>query len=328
MKTDVFVPVADPVSPDVLASELHPEMLLCRFRELEIYVTTAEESPTIMDEIGRIREREYRHVGAGRNVPRDIDVYDTGGGCYVQLFSWDPREREIVSMYRFIFGGNVAAEDIPRKLRTAILFEFSPEFQSEVLPLSVELGRSVVNRDARRAVLGLFAVWAGLGAFVVEFPDLRYFFGNVSIYSSWPSGAVDLLLAFLDEYYRDSRQLLTARSSVAYRSGAVGPVRETLFSRRTSSEGFITLLEELKGYGVAPPPILVSYLKATDSLHVYDTARDADFGGAWETAIAVPTHDLSDRTKRRFVDSYIPVNRDALRRFRTDSTGRRGRTAL
>ncbi len=319
MKPDAFVPVAEAVSPGVLAEELRPATLLCRYKELEIYVTTAEESPSIMREIGRIREQEYRHVGAGRNVSVDIDSYDTGPGCYVQLFSWDPQERQIVSMYRFIFGGNVATDDISRRLRTATLFEYSPRFRDEVLPLSVELGRSVVNRDARRAILGLFAVWAGLGAFIVEFPDLQYFFGNVSIYRSWPVGAVDTLLAFLDEYYRDARGLLKARPSVAYRSAAIGTIRETLFRPRSPSDGFAVLLDELKGYGLAPPPILVSYLKATDSLHVYDTARDADFGGAWETAISVPMHDLSDKAKRRFVDSYVPVNREALRRFRSDA---------
>jgi hypothetical protein len=267
MTAEQLVPLETAPPSDALEAELKPRMLLCRHRGLDIYVTTAAESPTVMQEIGRIREREYRNVGAGRNVPVDIDAYDTDDHGYVQLIAWDSERREVVAMYRFIFGANALQHGGIARLRTATLFSFAPRCVDEFLPHSVELGRSVVNSEASRAIIGLFAVWAGLGAFVAEFPDVQYFFGNVSVYRSWSNEAIDTLLAYLTTYHQDDRQLL------------------------------------------------VSYLKATDRFIAFDTARDADFGGAWETAIAVPTHHLTSRTRRRVVESYIPVNRDALRRF-------------
>ena len=318
MESHTLVPLETAPSPDALAVELQPHMLLCGHRGLEIYVTTAAESPTVMREIGRIRELEYRRVGAGRNVAADIDGYDTDDNGYAQLIAWDPEAREVVAMYRFIFGANALRHGGINRLRTATLFTFAPEFVDRILPHAVELGRSVVNGEANRAIVGLFAVWAGLGAFVAEFPDLKFFFGNVSVYRSWPTKAVDTLLAFLTAYYQDDKQLIVARPTVAYRAETISRYRETLFASVGATAGFERLLGELKRYDLAPPPILVSYLKATDRFTVFDTARDDDFGGAWETAISVSTTHLTQRTRRRVVESYKPVHRDALRRFYTE----------
>jgi len=72
-----MVPLAPEPTPETVArmvEELRPELLLCRFRALELYVFEGTEAPTVMAEIGRLREREYRAVGAGRNVSVDIDT--------------------------------------------------------------------------------------------------------------------------------------------------------------------------------------------------------------------------------------------------------------
>ena len=110
MMEDAVKPLGEAASREALARELIPEMKLRSYKDLDVYVTTASESPTVMTEIGRIREREYRTVGAGRGVARDIDGYDTGFPCYKQLVAWDPEAGEIVAMYRFLF-----AEEALRK---------------------------------------------------------------------------------------------------------------------------------------------------------------------------------------------------------------------
>jgi hypothetical protein len=296
-----------------MVDELRPDLLLCRFRSLDLYVFAAAEAPTVMAEIGRIREREYRAVGAGRNLPVDIDAFDTEPPAYTQIIAWDPEEREIVAMYRFLPGAARNA-DAGAVLRTETLFEFSPRFEKDVLPVAVELGRSVVNRQARRAILGLFAVWAGLGAIIVESPRIRYFFGNVSIYRAWPAEAVDLLVAAFSAWYGSDEPDVTARRECAYRSSQAAEYR-TRFAGMSRADGWEELTSRLRDLDLAPPPILLSYMKATDSLIVFDTAVDGDFGGAWEMAIAVPTLDLTRRTVDRIITGYRPVNGEAIRRF-------------
>ncbi|MFO8064497.1 MAG: GNAT family N-acetyltransferase [Spirochaetota bacterium] len=322
MIEDAVKPIAEAASCEALAKELIPEMKLRSYKDLDVYVTTATESPTVMAEIGRIREREYRAVGAGRGVDRDIDGYDTGFPCYKQLVAWDPEAGEIVAMYRFLFAEEALRAGDLSRLRTTDLFRFSETFRRDYLPNSVELGRSVVNREAKRAILGLFVVWAGLGAFVAEYPEIEYFFGNVSVYRTWPTAAVDTLLAFLYEHYRGETELISALEETAYRSPGIEALRARLFAGTSRAGALETLSAELKQHGLTPPPILLSYMKATESLAVFDTARDADFGGALETALWVPVAGLGEKTKRRFLESYVGENPGALTRYGFAPPGR------
>lgn len=311
--------LAPPVPADALAGELMPHMKIREYNGLEVYVTTAAESPAVMEEIGRIREREYRSVGAGRGASRDIDDHDTGKVCYKQIVAWDPEERQLVAMYRFILGAEALEAGDLSRLRTAALFDYSQEFRERRLPVAVELGRSVVNREARRAIIGLYVVWAGLGALVTEFPQIRYFFGNVSIYSDWPQAAVDSLLAYLYEHHPGPGGAITARAETAYRSGGIARQREQRYRGVNAGEALERLNGDLKQRDLAPPPILLSYLKATDALAVFDTARDGDFGGALETALWVPTERLTSKARRRFIENYAGANSDALQRYRPSS---------
>jgi hypothetical protein len=312
---NTLIPIAEAAPAEVLAGELTPKMRLRNYKGLEVYVTTAAESPTVMEEIGRIREREYRAVGAGRGAARDLDHYDTDSPCYKQLVAWDPEEREIVAMYRFLFGEEVLLAGDLSRLRTTDLFSFSDTFRVRYLPTSVELGRSVVNREAKRAILGLFVVWAGLGAIAAEYREIEYFFGNVSLYRAWPSAAADTLLAFLYEHYAGPEELISALPETAYRSAEIDELRARLYRNMARETALENLFDELKRHGVAPPPILLSYMKATESMAVFDTARDADFGGALEVALWVPSGELSGKTRKRFIESYEAENSGALRRY-------------
>ncbi len=315
MAENSLTPIAEAAPAEMLAGELTPAMKLRSYKGLEVYVTTAAESPTVMDEIGRIREREYRAVGAGRGAARDIDRYDTDSPCYKQLVAWDPEAGEIVAMYRFLFGEEALGAGDLSCLRTTDLFRFSETFRDRYLGVSVELGRSVVNREAKRAIVGLFVVWAGLGAIAAEYPEVEYFFGNVSVYRAWPAAAVDSLLAFLYEHYAGPAGLISALPETAYRSAAIDELRARLYRTMAREAALESLSDELRKHDVAPPPILLSYMKATESMAVFDTARDADFGGALEAALWVPAGKLSDKARRRFIESYEAENPEALRRY-------------
>jgi len=155
-----------------ILDELTAKTMIARFRELEVHLVHGPEAPATLEEIGRIREYEYRRVGAGRGGFVDLDRHDTQWPWYSQLVSWDPEHREIVAMYRAIRCGWALQHGGLDALRTSTLFSYSDEFVSRFLERSVELGRSVVNSDAHRAISGLFSVWVGLGAMIGEWKDV------------------------------------------------------------------------------------------------------------------------------------------------------------
>ena len=142
------------------------------------------------------------HHWIARRVPDDcyvtmpnqlgIDELDLDPEGYEQLFVWDPKAKEIVGGYRYI----ISRSTHPKCLSTEHYFRFTERFRNEYLPYTIELGRSFVQphyQGSRANPKGLFSLdnlWDGLGALVVNNPDMRYFFGKVTMYGTSVSRTV------------------------------------------------------------------------------------------------------------------------------------------
>jgi hypothetical protein len=306
--------LAPPVPRREIERELTDSSMIAEFQGLEIHFFHGPDKPSTLAEIGRVREQEYRRVGAGRGGAVDLDPFDTEWPWYQQLVSWDPDAGEIVAAYRAVRCDWALHHCGPDALRTNSLFEYGDAFLADYLPFTIELGRSVVNSGARKAVSGLFSVWVGLGAMIREWPATRYFFGNVSLYRSLPLDARQTIVRYLKRNHAPERPLVNARHRV---SGIDAPaVAAPRVPGKQQSSGEPRSLDDLAATATAGgwslPPILVSYLKANPSLLALGVAEDDDFGGAWEAAIIVPVENLSRRTIDRFVASYVPRNPDCF----------------
>ena len=186
--------IIQPISKEVLRSELTPEKLLRTTNKShnDIYVVTAHNAPNVMREIGRLREIAFRAAGGGTGKAVDIDEFDTSDNCYKQLIVWNPEAEEIIGGYRYLFGRNwrLNADGQP-ELATSHMFHFSDRFLQEYMPYTVELGRSFVSLDYQnvrknsKSIFALDNLWDGLGALTVINPDVRYFFGKMTMYPSY-----------------------------------------------------------------------------------------------------------------------------------------------
>lgn len=316
------VPLAEPVDPRLLAAEIAGCRRIAAPDNLEVYDFHGDAAPAVMREIGRIRECEYRAVGAGRNLPADLDRYDTAPHRYRQIVVWDPSSRELTAMYRYVKARDALEHLGGDGLRTRTLFRPTPRFHDHVLLHAVELGRSVVNSQASAAPRGLSAVWFGLGALITRDPSIRYYFGNVTIPAAIPRAAVGELLTMLKIVCFPGDPLapgdLTAiepldslgnhprprPDSPAPLPGHPRPGTNPENHPYTPGDhrGALKILRaRFAHHTAAVPPILVSYLKRSTRLWAFDTAVDRDFGGALETAIVVPVVNLTVQTKRRFL---------------------------
>ena len=76
--------IIQPISKELIKSELTPEKQLRMTNKShnEIYVITANNSPNVMKEIGRLREIAFREAGGGTGKSMDIDEFDVGENCY------------------------------------------------------------------------------------------------------------------------------------------------------------------------------------------------------------------------------------------------------
>ncbi len=145
-------PIIQPVSKEILKSELTPERQLRMTNKShnEIYIITAHNAPNVMREIGRLREIAFREAGGGTGKSMDIDEYDTCENCYKQLIVWNPEAEEIIGGYRYLLGSDWQLDENGQPLlATSHMFHFSDTFLRDYMPYTVELGRSFVTRCCR-----------------------------------------------------------------------------------------------------------------------------------------------------------------------------------
>lgn len=195
-----------PIDKKILKSELTEDKRL-RFTNKsnnEIYVVTWKNAPNVLKEIGRLREIAFRAAGGGTGLSMDLDEYDLMEEPYQQLIVWNPDAEEILGGYRYLLGNEVKFDEHGKPiLATAHMFNFSEKFLKEYLPTTIELGRSFVTleyQSTRAGSKGLFALdnlWDGLGALTVIKPNVKYFFGKMTMYPSYSRLGRDMILYFL-----------------------------------------------------------------------------------------------------------------------------------
>jgi hypothetical protein len=296
-----------------LKSELTVEKLFRKTNKSgnEIYLFTAQSAPNLMLELGRLREIAFRHYGGGTGKSVDIDEFDTMETPYKQLIVWDPLEEEILGGYRFRWGNEITldAKGQPDNIATSELFHFSEKFIADYLPKMVELGRSFVSLDyqsSKFGAKGLFALdnlWDGLGALSVLDHDIRFFFGKVTMYNTYNPEARNMILYFLDKYFKDSENLVTPifplPTDMDYEK------MSNLFNHKTYKDDYRILNAEVRKYNINIPPLVSAYMNLSPSMRVFGTAVNEDFGAVEETGILIDINDIFEDKKKRHIESFL-----------------------
>ena len=287
-------PIIPPVDRSLILAELTEEKLLRKTNNgnNEIYVVTAQNSLNIMQELGRLRELSFRDAGGGTGAAVDIDDEDLAEEGYQQLFVWDPKAQEIVGGYRFI----VSRTTHPKHMSTEHYFRFSDRFRNEFLPYTIELGRSFVQphyQGIRQNPKGLYSLdnlWDGLGALVVANPDMKYFFGKVTMYGDYNREARDILLYFLKKYFPDHDNLIEGIYPIELQFDT--EKMEQMFCGGNYAEDSKTLTREILKCKENIPPLINSYMNISPSMRVFGTVTNPDFGGVEETGILITINDI------------------------------------
>jgi hypothetical protein len=277
----------------------------------KLYVVTAHDSPNIMLEIGRLREISFRAAGGGTGKSVDIDEFDTNEvHPYKQLIVWDPKAKEILGGYRYLYAGNVTMQE----LATSEIFSFSDTFSDKYLPRTIELGRSFVQPNYQSTQLkskGLYALdnlWDGLGALVLRYPEVNYFFGKVTMYVSYNVEARNILLYFLRKHFADHDNLVKPMHPL--QTNTDEEYMKKLFVGNNYKEDYIILQREVRALGENIPPLINSYMKVSPSMRVFGTAINPFFGNVEETGILIKISDIYAEKIERYT---APVRRMAQR---------------
>ena len=311
--------IIQPVERELLKSELTPnkQLRLTNKSNNEIYIVTAQDSPNVMREIGRLREIAFRNAGGGTGKAMDIDEFDTMEGGYKQLIVWNPDAEDIIGGYRFIYGTDwkMNADGQPL-LATSHMFKFSNRFLTDYMPYTVELGRSFVAveyqsiRKGTKSIFALDNLWDGLGALTVINPKLKYFFGKMTMYPSYIRRGRDMILYFLKKHFDDKENLITPMKPLIIETDP--KELETLFSADDFKEDYKILNREIRALGYNIPPLVNAYMGLSPTMKLFGTAINNGFGDVEETGILIAVDEILEEKRVRHIDSFITENRELL----------------
>ena len=313
--------IIPPIDKELLRKELTPERQLRMTNKSnnEIYVVTWHQAPNVVREIGRLREIAFRAAGGGTGKELDLDEFDTCENCYKQLVVWNPQEEEIIGGYRYILGTDVDVdEDGQPILATSHMFHFSDRFMKEYMPYTIELGRSFVtleyqntSKNGAKSLFALDNLWDGLGALTVIKPNVRYFFGKMTMYPSYIRRGRDMILYFLKKHFDDKDHLIIPMKPLKIESNESEFAQ--IFCEQDFREDYKILNSEIRKLGYNIPPLVNAYMGLSPTMKLFGTAINYGFGDVEETGILIAVDEILEQKRIRHIDSYIKEHPEALK---------------
>ncbi|MBQ5380576.1 MAG: GNAT family N-acetyltransferase [Paraprevotella sp.] len=300
-----------PISKDILKAELTDDKILRETNKSKniIYVVTCQDSPNVVREIGRLREIAFRAGGGGTGKALDLDDFDTMENPYKQLIVWDPEAEEILGGYRYLLPSQIQLDEKGQPiLATSHMFHFSEEFVRDYLPYTIELGRSFVTleyQSTRAGAKGLFALdnlWDGLGALTVLNPDVKYFFGKMTMYPSYHRYGRDLILFFLKKHFGDSDNLILPIHPLQLEADQEELAQ--ILAGEDFKEDYKILNTEVRKLGYNIPPLVNAYMGLSHTMKMFGTAINDEFGDVEETSILITVEDIREEKRQRHIDTF------------------------
>lgn len=251
--------------------------------------------PSILRELGRLREETFRAVGEGTGRALDVDGFD---GHYTHLVLRDLVSGSIAGAYRLSGVDEAVATGGRGGCYTTTLFRFR-EPALALLGRATELGRSFIALPYQRQHLPLLLLWRAVALHVMAQPGRHCLFGPASISASMSPRAIGLILEWLRLHRSDPLlgALVIGRA----------PVRTAVWPRNLRAElrgcrdvdALDRLVLALDPRSGGLPPLLRHYLRL--GARFVAANRDAAFADAIDVLVTVDLRRVPERTLARLV---------------------------
>jgi hypothetical protein len=231
---------------------------------------------------------------------------------------WNPEAEEIIGGYRYLEGNKWQLDENGQPiLATSHMFHFSDKFLKEYMPYTIELGRSFVSLPYQSSKMGaksLFALdnlWDGLGALTVIMPNVKYFFGKMTMYPSYIREGRDMILYFLKKHFSDKDELVIPLKPLKIETDE----RElaAIFTANDFKEDYRILNQRIRALGYNIPPLVNAYMSLSPTMKLFGTAINYGFGDVEETGILIAMDEVLEEKRVRHIDSFIKEHPEALK---------------
>lgn len=305
-KPGIFVAeknIIHPIQKKLLKQEINRASFLGLTNDgYKIIITDFENSPHILKEIARLREITFRSVGEGTGNKMDLDKFDN---YYKHLIVWDDHNLEIVGSYRIGLGIDIYEKFGIEGFYTASLFNYSPDFLTNYIPESIELGRSFVQKKYWNTN-ALNYLWQGIGAFIAHNPDIKFLFGAVSISNSYPEDAKKRIVYFYNKWFGSVNNLAHSNNRFHIKQEDA-EVLSKEFNGKDYKEDFKILKKSLQYYGFSVPVLFKHYsdLCSEEGVKFLDFGVDEEFENCIDGLIVLSVDKIKEEKKERYINRFV-----------------------
>ena len=162
-----------------------------------------------------------------------------------------------------------------------------------------------------KSLFALDNLWDGLGALTVIKPNVKYFFGKMTMYPSYIRKGRDMILYFLKKHFDDKEKLIIPMKPLELETDP--KELDALFAGKSFKDDYKVLNGEIRKLGYNIPPLVNAYMSLSPTMKLFGTAINYGFGDVEETGILIAVDEILEDKRVRHIDSFIKEHPEALK---------------
>ena len=253
------------------------------------FLCSSADIPKMLTEIGRLREKTFREVGEGTNLPLDLDEFDYH---YCHLILWDDDTKTLVGAYRLGKGDEIYRKFGIKGFYTTTLFKIGRE-QYPLFSKSLEMGRAFIVKEQQQKPLPLFLLWRGIFKTLKLNPNLQYIVGSASISERFSKFSKSLITEYLLTHFGDEEMARSIRPRKPFKPKLteehLSIINDDLFNDLTK---FDKMVEGFETQGLRIPVLIKKYLKQNAKIVCFNV--DPLFNNSLDGFMYIDVKDLPE----------------------------------
>ncbi|MDL2319918.1 lysophospholipid acyltransferase family protein [Alistipes sp. OttesenSCG-928-B03] len=299
-----------PVDPAVIAAELaaiREGHLMFEHANYDVYCAHPDLIPSVMREIGRLREVTFRSIGEGTMKSIDTDFYDT---YYHQMFIWDRDTQMIIGAYRLGMGDEIAPRFGLKGFYVNSLFRMKKEMLP-VMEKTIELGRSFVIEEYQRKPVSLMLLWKGILYVLLKHEQYRNLLGPVTISGEFDKYSKTVIVRHLQQHHFNHK-IARYVKPVTGLEGINAPIDDSLIECVGDIELINKLVRDIERDEMSIPILIKKYLQLNS--HVIGFNVDHDFADGLDALMLLDLKKMPESTINLLSKEITDI--DVIGRFR------------
>ena len=289
---------SDLIEDEILRLRKNDRRLLTS-KNYEVYLAPAQEMPSILREIGRLREITFRAIGEGTNEAIDLDKFDR---YYYHMFLWDNEANALAGAYRMGLGSKIYEEHGIDGFYLQDLFRFEPELH-KMMSESIEMGRAFIIKEYQQKPMPLFLLWKGIVHTTLRFPEHKYLIGGVSISNQFSNFSKSMMIEFMKSHYYDPYIAQYIRPKKEWKIKLKDADKEFVFDEsKADLNKFDKLIEEIEPGSLRLPVLIKKYIKQNAKVIAFNV--DPLFNNAIDGLMYIRIADLPESTVKPVMEEF------------------------